>query len=331
MFNKARLKLTGWYLLIIMCVSVAFSAVIYRAASFEIERFAKTQRARYERLMLPPPVLDEELLGETEQHILMTLIVINLGILGISGILGYYLSGKTLLPIKEMVDEQYRFISDASHELKTPITAIKTTLEVALRDKELSPKESRDTLSTSLEEVERLQKLAEGLLALTKTSGSPALVPSSLTKVVKEAIKTVQPLSDDKKIKIVAKLSAAIVQLEPTGMTRAIIAILDNAIKYSPENSVAHIRTKILGKTIQIIITDSGKGIDQKDLPLIFDRFYRADPARTTSGYGLGLPIAKQIIEEQGGSIAITSKPGKGCTVMITLPYSAKLQQGEIN
>jgi signal transduction histidine kinase len=224
------------------------------------------------------------------------------------------------------VDEQYRFVSDASHELKTPITAIKTTLEVALRDKELSPKESRETLVTSLEEVDRLQKLAEGLLALTKISGSPTLSPNNLAKIVTEAVTIVRPLSQHKNIKIVVKVPDLLVQLEPSGMTRAIVAILDNAIKYSQENSVVKVRTKILNKTIQLVIADPGKGIDAKDLPFIFDRFYRADLARTTTGYGLGLSIARQIVEDQKGTIEVSSKLGKGCTVIITLPYSAKLQ-----
>lgn len=343
MFNQARLKLTGWYLLIIMCVSVAFSAVIYRAASLEIERFASAQRVRFERRLLDPniiqlvplptpsTVLDEELLGEAEQRILVTLIFINLGIFVIAGGLGYYLSGKTLAPIREMMDEQYRFVSDASHELKTPITAIKTTLEVALRDKYLPIVEARETLATSLEEVDRLQKLAEGLLALTKTAGSLTLEPNSLTKVVKEAVRTVQPLADNRKIKIQVKVPATIVALEPTGMTRAVVAILDNAIKYSPKHSSVNVKTKIVGKNIQLMIADAGAGIEAKDLPMIFDRFYRADPARSTSGYGLGLPIAKQIVEEQNGNIEVRSKPGRGCTVVITLPYSAKLQEREIN
>lgn len=343
MFNKARLKLTGWYLLIIMCVSLAFSAVIYHAANLEIERFAAAQRIRYERRIVdpnlisleprstPPSILDEELLGETEQRILMTLILINLGILAVSGVLGFYLSGKTLSPIKEMVDEQYRFVSDASHELKTPITAIKTTLEVALRDKQLAIPEARETLSTSLEEVDRLQKLAEGLLALTKVNGIVKLTPISLTKVIEDAARTIQPLAKSKKIELSTKVARATLMLEPTGMTRALVAILDNAIKYSPKNSRVTVSTKVVGRVLELVIKDEGKGITGKDVPLIFDRFYRADQARGTDGYGLGLPIAKQIIEGQNGNIAITSTLNKGTVVTITLPYSAKLQEREIN
>jgi signal transduction histidine kinase len=343
MFNKARLKLTGWYLLIIMCVSMAFSGVIYRAATNEIERFANAQRVRFERRLLDPnfiqlvplptpsPVLDEELLGETEQRILMTLIFINAGILVISGALGYYLSGKTLSPIQEMLDEQCRFVSDASHELKTPITAIKTTLEVALRGKELPITEAKETLATSLEEVERLQKLAEGLLALTKSSGSIALSPSILSKVIREAVRTVQPIADHKKIKISTKIPKVVVEIEPSEMTRAIVALLDNAIKYSASGSQVNILAKIAGKVATIKIRDQGPGISEKDIPYVFDRFYRADPSRSKHGYGLGLPIAKRIIEEQKGTLNIESILSKGTTVIISLPYSAKLQESEIN
>ena len=338
MFNKARFKLTGWYLLIIMCVSMAFSAVIYRAASLEIERFATAQRIRYERRLIDPnlvqldprpspdPIIDDELLGETRQRILMTLLLINLGILASAGLLGYYLSGKTLSPIKDMMDEQYRFISDASHELKTPITAIKTTLEVALRDKKLPIEEARETLSMSLDEVNRLQKLAEGLLALTRAGGAPTLSLNNLNKIVGEAVRTIQPLAERRKIIMTSRVPKIMVMVEPTNLTRAVVAILDNAVKYSPQGGKVAISARVDNHNVAIKISDQGKGIEASEIPMIFDRFYRSDRARSTSGYGLGLAIAQQIVREQHGNILVESKLNMGTTMIIELPFSAKLQ-----
>lgn len=323
MFVKARLKLTGWYLIIIMMVSLTFSGVIYRAASFELERFAAAQRNRFERRVVD---FDLELIAETKQRILSSLLVINLGILIFAGVLGYYLSGKTLMPIKEMMDEQYRFVSDASHELKTPITAIKTTLEVAIRDKEMEITEAKNTLVTSLDEVNRLQNLAEGLLELTQNKSMVLTTLTNLEEVIDASIKTIKPIASKKNITIQAKTPKILVMLNELDMTRAIVAILDNAIKYSEPKGKIEIIATVMNKFIQIKIIDHGSGIAKKALPFLFDRFYRSDPARSESGYGLGLAIAKQIITEQNGKIGVESKIKNGTTITINLPYSARLQ-----
>lgn len=338
MFKQARLKLTAWYLLIIMAVSLAFSGVIYTAASHELQRFAEAQRMRFERRTFeldlprdfginPIVIVDTELLVEAKRRILLSLLIIDLGILGISGVLGYYLSGKTLAPIQEMVNEQDRFVSDASHELKTPITAIKTTLEVALRDKKLSLKEAHKTLIISLDEVEQLQKLAEGLLELTHKRVDDQVSPTNLLQIVEGVVQTIEPLAKKKKVEISVNIPRERVILDQSSMTRALLAVIDNAIKYSPEKSQVEIVGKMKGRRINLTVKDHGKGIDAKDLSMVFDRFYRADQSRSTNGYGLGLAIAKQIVEEHAGTIAITSKLGVGTSVTINLPSSARLQE----
>jgi signal transduction histidine kinase len=339
MFRTARLKLTGWYLLIIMAVSIAFSGVIYRAASNELSRFAEAQRNKFERRLIspnidefrlnPPPFIDNELLEETKKRITTALILINLGILGIASVLGYYLSGKTLAPIKEMVDEQYRFISDASHELKTPLTALRTSMEVTLRDKTLENKEARSIIKDNLHDVVRLQKLTEGLLELSKSETLP-LQPCSLVEILNKSVAEVQPLADERMISIknVASIKP-IILAEPATFGRAIVTILDNAIKYSKEKS--EIKTLILltQKEVRLSIVDKGIGIDKNDLVKVTDRFYRSDRARSSNGYGLGLSIAKNIVELHNGKIQIASKIGRGTTVTISLPYSARIQKAK--
>lgn len=313
-----------------MMVSLAFSFVIYRAATFELNRFARAQQNRFAMRPSPPP-FDDDLLDDAQDRLVKTLILINLGILLSAGVLGHYLSGKTLEPISEMIDKQYRFVSDASHELKTPLTAIKTTLEVALRDKNLKIDEARKTIGSGLEEVNSLSKLAEGLLELSHKNVTQVIVPTNIADILSSVKKTLDPIAKNIGVEIVIIKSQKIVaEIDPSNMERAMIAIVDNAIKYSPAKSKIVITAKIAKSKILLKVADTGMGIEQAELTKIFDRFYRSDKSRYTSGYGLGLSIAKQIVQGNGGTIEIDSKIGKGTAVIIALPYSAKLQKANI-
>lgn len=173
MFRSARLKLTAWYLLIIMLISVSFSIGIYNVQIRELERFRRVQPIRAEDLTPNGIrsrvfVIDQTLIDEAEDNLQFTLIIINVGILILAGYSGYFLAGRTLTPIREMVDEQNRFITDASHELRTPITSLRSEIEVTLRDKNLNLKEARELLKSNLEEVNNLQYLSDNLIKLSQ-------------------------------------------------------------------------------------------------------------------------------------------------------------------
>ena len=175
MFQKARIKLTAWYLLIIMLVSILFSVVIYSGINRELGRFERSHVIifRDERLVPPnppPPVditkIDTQGLTAARTRLTLTLIFINIGIFWIAGLAGYFLAGRTLRPIKEMVDEQNRFITDASHELRTPLTSLKTSIEVNLRNKNMTLAQAKELIKSNLEDVEYLQTLSDGLIRL---------------------------------------------------------------------------------------------------------------------------------------------------------------------
>ena len=163
MFTSARIKLTIWYVLAIMLISVLFSIAFYSAATREFRRFAGVRQLREENLQIEPsipPSLPANMIRdveETEARLKIILILLNGGIFIFAVGSGYFLSGRTLKPIKEMVDEQNRFITDASHELRTPLTAIRSETEVGLRDKNLNLKEAKSLLESNLEEVISLQ------------------------------------------------------------------------------------------------------------------------------------------------------------------------------
>ncbi len=342
MFQTARIKLTAWYLLILMCVSISFSAVIYKVLTREVERFARAQRFRIEH---PPQngiiprmelfenakpamrvVLDPDLISETNKRILWSLITLNGIIIVLSGGLSYLLAGRTLDPIKRMVDEQNQFISDASHELRTPLTSLKSALEVNLRDKHLTLEQSKKIMAENILEVNNLQSLSDSLLQLAQfqTPHARQLFESvDMGKVIKDAIGKVQSLAHAKKITIHTKAVHTTAWGNSYSLVDLIVIILDNAIKYSDTNSTISIETSVKDNYTIIRVTDRGCGIAVNDITHIFDRFYRADTARSnsgTNGYGLGLSIAKQIVNLHQGTIQATSVLKKGTTITITLP-----------
>lgn len=343
MFHSARLKLTAWYLVIIMLISMTFSVVIYRVLISEVERFEHVQRLRLERRLqnsdlfapfnglniVPAPLLQVnfELVEEVKQRVLFILILVNCGILILSGAFGYLLAGRTLTPIKEMIDEQNRFISDASHELRTPLTSLKSALEVYLRDRSQTLSEAKTLARESIIEVNKLQSLSESLLQLARSENSgipPKFELISLTHCVKEAIHKVLPLSKKKKISVKEKLEDIHIYANEHSLIDVLVILLDNAVKYSSIGRNVLIKTEKKDVIAQINITDEGIGISKKDLPHVFERFYRADSARSkgvsNGGYGLGLAIAKKIIATYKGSIYVESEVDKGSTFTVCLP-----------
>ena len=337
MFNSARLKLTAWYLLIIMCISAAFSVVIYRVLTSELDRFSHLQRIRIEQgfTRVPVPPLPSrvfaiafapELLTEVKHRLLTRLLFINAGILLVSGATGYFFAGRTLRPIQDMVDEQNQFISDASHELRTPLTSLKSAFEVHLRDKFFSVKDARRLIRESINEVNKLQSLSDGLLQLAQYHIPHRHAQSkkvAISDAIELAIKKVEPLADKKKIVVEQHFVESTVRGNKLELVDLFVILLDNAIKYSPLAKKIEIDIKQEDTALAVTVKDHGIGIGKSDLPHIFDRFYRADSARSygeSHGYGLGLSIAKRIVEAHQGTIQVRSTLGKGTTMIVTLP-----------
>jgi two-component system sensor histidine kinase CiaH len=329
MFHSTRIKLTAWYLLIITIVSISFSIAVYRILTFELDRVERVQRLR------PPrdddrrfPILDPELVSETKDRLKIILILINSGILVSSAAAGYFLAGRTLQPIKVMVDEQNRFITDSSHELRTPLTSLRSEIEVNLRDNNLNIQQAKKLLRSNLEDVKGLQQLSDSLIKLAqyqKGHNNVHLTVCILPDIVEEALKKISGLAKSKKINIKKQVQDISVQAEKSSLVELLTILLDNAIKYSPFASTVTLTVEPDGRFAKIIVADQGCGIDPSDLPHIFDRFYRADKSRTKSdapGYGLGLSIAKQITERLGGTIIVESRVGKGSSFIVKLILS---------
>ena len=335
MFRSARFKITAWYVLAIMVISLTFSFVIYRTIAndlnqryINIENQIKNNVKNLEKVPSALKVILQNDLRIAKQRVLFMLVFANGSIFIISLLVGYFLAGRTLRPIEEMVEEQNRFISDASHELRTPLAALKTSTEVALRDKKMSTAEARQILEDNLEDIGSLEMLSEHLLHLAQYQKGRRVLEFekvNIGGVAKRMHKKMKAIADKKKIDLSLKVSDIYINADQMSIEELILILIDNALKYTPEKGNVFLSTKKEGRNVVMQVGDSGEGIGRKDIPHIFDRFYRADRSRSknrVSGFGLGLPVAKRIVELHHGSMSVSSKPGSGSIFTIRIPIA---------
>ena len=334
MFHKSSIKLAGLYLTIMMSISLFFSISVYQLSVQELERgFRRTNQAF--NIPIGPgfsiEVRDqiqeerESRYQEAEDRILSRLVVINFLILVSGGVASYFLASRTLRPIEQSHEALERFTADASHELKTPITAMRSENEVALMNPKLTLAQSKEQIKSNIEELEKLTRLSDGLLKLASIKNSELNTSKiKIDSVISEAINRVEFSSKKKNIRIMVQAGDRIsVQGDESSLIEALVILLDNAIKYSSEQTEISVRVSKDKKFITIQIIDQGPGIKPSELNHIFDRFYRSDSSRTkqqVTGYGLGLSIARNIAELHGGMLIAKSKLNKGSTFSLALP-----------
>ena len=228
--------------------------------------------------------------------------------------------------------ERRLFVSNVSHELRTPLTSVKSYLE-ALDDGALSEPVAPDFVKVSLNETNRMMRMVTDLLSLSRIDNETSQLDIELTNFTAfitfilnrfDKIKS-QSQEDTKKYELIREypITPIWVEIDTDKMTQVIDNILNNAIKYSPDGGKIKVGMKTTDAQLIISISDEGLGIPKKDLPRIFDRFYRVDKARSRAqgGTGLGLAIAKEIVKQHKGFIWAKSEYGKGSTFTIVLPY----------
>jgi heavy metal sensor kinase len=233
-----------------------------------------------------------------------------------------------LARLQAAFDQLRRFTADASHELRTPLTAIRSVGEVALQDQKSVP-EYRDVIGSMLEEVDRLTRLVESLLALSRADAGQIQLQRthiSLLALAREAGSMVEVLAEEKgqQLDIDGDASLA-VDVDRLILRQALVNLLDNAIKYSPANSQISVRVgKGADNQATVDITDHGPGIPREHQAHVFDRFYRVDKARTREwgGAGLGLSIARWAVQAHAGELTLKSEEGQGATFRISLPLA---------
>jgi two-component system phosphate regulon sensor histidine kinase PhoR len=233
--------------------------------------------------------------------------------------------------LRKLENVRQDFIANVSHEIKTPITAIKGFVETLRDGAAKSPEEADRFLRIVEKHVERLEAIVEDLLSLSRIEGEDergeiAMEYRSVKEAVLAAAQAVQVKAESKNIPlriscgedVKAKINSPLIE-------QAIVNLLDNAIKYSEPGTEVHIDVEDRGKEILIHVHDRGCGIERIHLDRLFERFYRVDKARSRKlgGTGLGLAIVKHILQAHGGSVSVKSRPGLGSTFTLNLPGMA--------
>lgn len=241
-------------------------------------------------------------------------------------LMSYFLASVALIQVRTVLRAQKRFIADASHELRTPLSIIKADSEIALFDGEtLSAQEAAHTLKSNLEEVDRMSKIIENLLSLsfydTKVTEIPSQ-PLNLTEIAEKLVSKAQILASKKEVVLgIGDNDTAWVSGNGTALEQMAMNLIRNAILYTPSGGSVYVSVK-KDRDIYatLIVRDTGIGISAKDLPHVFNPFYKAERPKTNEGSGLGLTIVRKIIERHRGIIQIDSELGVGTTVSVSIP-----------
>jgi len=218
-----------------------------------------------------------------------------------------------------------QFSSDVSHELKTPLTAIRGEIEVTLR-KEREIEGYKNTLRSLLEETGKLERIVENLLFLSRMDSQGirfSFRRFALDESLLEVFEKIEKIAERKNLHLILKkIQQVNVEGESNQIERAIANLIGNAIKYTPESGRIEMSLEKERDFAKFTIKDTGMGIPEDELPYIFDRFYRVDKARSreTGGSGLGLAIVKWIVEAHKGNIEVKSKVGEGTVFVVFLP-----------
>jgi two-component system sensor histidine kinase CiaH len=335
-------RLAASYLLVIMGMSLGYSLVLYITSAQALQRQVpppdaiQQYRGEISRdhggdvMIMQQPIntFFQERIDEGRQQLVHRLVALNLVTLVAGGGLSYYLARRSLRPIEQNMDAQSQFVSDASHELRTPLTTLQTSNEVALRNSKLTLGQSKELIAQNIEEIAKLQALTDGLLTLARPENGQRLAvgPVPLQDVAGDAMNRVITLAQARDIAIEETVKPVVVGANRQNLAQVLVVLLDNAIKYGPANSTIHLSGGKRNKRAYIEVRDEGPGIRPYDQRRIFDRFYRADQSRSTqhvSGNGIGLSLAKKLVEQQGGEIRVASTVGKGSIFTISLPLAS--------
>ena len=261
---------------------------------------------------------------EAVGNLLLILVPVGLGGLLLAGVGGLYMSRRAMQPVKESFQRQRTFIADASHELKTPLALVKINAEVIERNP--TDPENREVVEDQLSEIDRMDALLSDLLVLARLDAEKLEVedkPFDLAIVAAEAAGRFLTRAAEEGIRLEVEVPEELpVRGDPGRTDQILAALLDNAVRYTPTGGTIIVSGRLLDGRAEASVTDTGPGISPEHLPRIFDRFYRAEEARTRKGggTGLGLSIARDLARAQGGELSVGNAQEGGATFTLSLP-----------
>ena len=259
---------------------------------------------------------------EALDHLLAVLLLGGAAAIVIATIGGWFLAGKALSPVEEAFERQNVFVADASHELRTPLAVIRANAEF-LQERQPASEEAAEIVS----ETDRLSSLVDSLLAVARGDGTGGAAHDELDlgAVVEGSAASMRSLATERGVAL--DVSAA-PELRVRGsreqLRQLVVILVDNALRYTATGGHVDVDVARRDGSAVMAVTDTGIGIPPEALAHVFERFYRADEARTrdSGGAGLGLAIAQKLVDEHGGRISAESTPGTGSTFTVTLPLA---------
>jgi signal transduction histidine kinase len=247
--------------------------------------------------------------------------------LGVSIVSGFWLSGRTLRPIRRALESQRQFVSDASHEPRTPIAVAKANIALLLGDPEASVEAHLDQAEAVATELDHLGVLVGDLTTLARADeGRAGLFVETLDlgELAEEVVRDMVALADVLGVRLRCEAEPLPIRGDRARLRQLVVILVDNSLKYAAKGGTVRVRCTTEGSRAELSISDDGAGISPEAQKRIFERFYRADAERTRSkgGTGLGLAIGKWITEVHGGRISVESQPGQGTTFRVRLPLA---------
>lgn len=327
-FTKAKLVLTFWYVVLLCVVTASFSLVLYSQISSIIDQQYMRLEHRVLKGNMPmmpeefgPPKLFAEELVDIKQEIAFHFLLINGGLMIIFASGAYFLAGKTLDPIQKMYEKQKLFVATAAHELRTPLSTIRTGIELFAQKKTTSKKEKQD-LEETLEDVDHLSSLVSQLLTLARYQREKNEHDSVfLEKAIQAAVRMINPLAKEKNISLEIDPISKTAQVSGVShmVTELLIILLENAIAHSKPNSKITVFIREQRSRYVIGVVDAGPGISRLEQTKIFEPFYQGKKGSKSNSVGLGLAIAKELAIQLKSNISVTSELNKGSVFSFTL------------
>ena len=324
-------RLTLSYLAVIMTLSLIFTGIIYLLSTASLNRPLLPSEEENSSVSMETPEFEEYSFentfrkrlerrdNTTRMTIIYSLVGFNLGIFVIGIFVSRSLAKLTLAPIERVMMKQTQFIFDASHELKTPLTAMLVRNEVALRKKSLPEEKAREVIEKNIEEILKMKELTASMLDVARENGEPEKSTEiNVPEFLADLQEKLAPVAKGQGVKIETEMNLGKnlrASVAKNTLEQILTIFADNAMKYSGEK-IIYLRAGRRGKNVAFSVKDNGVGVKKENQKRIFERFYQVDAARTRTedktSHGLGLAIAKNLAERQGYKIVLRSSEGRG-------------------